>query len=60
MASEQIAYAVGWAPAAVTPRGTAALRLSECGDVWEQLTAANRECFSELLVDACDDEAAPR
>jgi len=58
MGTEQIAYAAGWALAVVTPRGTAALRLSEFRDVWDRLTLADRAYFarelSELLVDACE------
>ena len=57
-----VPYAPGWAPAAVTARGHAACRLSEFQDAWAELTIADRAWFarwlSELLVDACDAEAA--
>ena len=46
-----------WAPVALTPRGTAAARLSEFQDCWAALTAEDRAWFAhwltELLVDAC-------
>ena len=46
----------------VTPRGTAALRLSEFQDAWAELTAEDRAWFShwltELLVDAVLPETA--
>ena len=42
---------------ALTPRGTAAARLSELQDVWAELTAEDRAWFawwlSDLLIDAC-------
>ena len=42
---------------ALTPRGTAACRLSEFQDAWAELTAEDRAWFAhwltELLVDAC-------
>ena len=45
------------APAALTPRGTAAVRLSAFQDAWDELTAEDRAWFAhwltELLVDAC-------
>ena len=41
----------------LTPRGTAACRLTEFQDVWAELTAEDRAWFAhwltELLVDAC-------
>ena len=47
---------------AITPRGTAALRLAEFGDAWAELTQADRAWFAhwltELLVDACQGEIA--
>ena len=43
---------------ALTPRGTAALRLAEFQDEWATLTREDREWFAhaltELLVDACE------
>ena len=58
-----VAYAPGWAPVALTPRGTAAARLSEFQDAWAELTAEDRAWFAhwltELLVDACLEEPAP-
>ena len=48
---------------ALTPRGTAACRLSDFQDVWAELTAEDRAWFAhwltELLVDACPEPAAP-
>jgi len=47
---------------AITPRGTAALRLAEFGDLWDELTPADRAWFApwltELLVDAVLPETA--
>ncbi len=47
----------------LTPRGTAAARLSEFQDAWAELTAEDRAWFShwltELLVDAVVGEPAP-
>ena len=51
-----VSFAPGWAPVALTPRGTAAARLGEFQDAWAELTAADRAWFAEwlrdLLVDA--------
>ena len=51
------------APVALTPRGTAACRLSEFQDAWAELTAEDRAWFAhwltELLVDACLEAPAP-
>ena len=58
-----VAIAPGWAPVALTPRGTAACRLSEFQDAWAELTAEDRAWFAhwltELLVDACLEAPAP-
>ena len=47
---------------AITPRGEAALRLSEFQDAWAELTAEDRAWFAhwlnELLVDAVVPETA--
>ena len=47
---------------AITPRGIAALRLSELQDVWAELAPADRRWFAEdlrdLLVDAVLPETA--
>ncbi len=55
--SPTLAYAPGWAPPVLTPRGTAAARLSAFQDAWADLDAADREWFAwwltELLLDAC-------
>ena len=44
---------------AITPRGTAYLRLAEFGDVWDEFGPADRAWFAEwlrdLLVDAVMD-----
>ena len=57
-----VAYAPGWAPAALTARGVAACRLSEFADVWAELGAEDRawfaETLTELLVDACQEVTA--
>ena len=57
-----VAYAPGWAPAALTRRGIAALRLAEFRDVWAELRPADRAWFAEdlrdLLVDAVLPETA--
>ena len=49
----------GWAPVALTARGTAAARLSDFADVWSELGQADRRWFAEwlteLLVDACSE-----
>ena len=56
-ASAPATDAPGWAPVALTPRGTAAARLFEFQDAWAVLTLADRQWFvgwlTELLVDAC-------
>ena len=61
-ASAPATYAPGWVPAVLTPRGTAAARLSEFEDAWAELTLADRQWFAEwlaeLLVDACEGEQA--
>ena len=48
---------------ALTPRGTAAARLSAFQDCWDQLAAADRAWFAEwlrdLLVDAVMGAPAP-
>jgi hypothetical protein len=53
-----------WAPVALTPRGTAACRLSDFQDAWTELTLEDRRWFAEwltsLLVDACQEPAATR
>ena len=40
----------------ITPRGTAALRLAEFGDVWDELSTEDRAWFApwinQLLIDA--------
>jgi len=60
MATEQLTHAAGSRPAALTPRGTAAARLSDFQDQWDQLTSADRAWFAHwltaLLVDACEGE----
>ncbi len=52
-----------WAPVALTPRGTAYLRLAEFRDAWAELTAEDRAWFAhwltELLVDAVLEAPAP-
>ena len=59
-----VAYAPGWAPAVVTPRGHAACRLSEFQDAWAELSIEDRAWFAEwltkLLVDACQEPAPAR
>ena len=54
--SVPVAYAPGWAPVAITARGSAALRLAEFRDVWATLGAQDRAWFAEdlreLLVEA--------
>ncbi len=59
---ETTVTAAGSEPAAITPRGRAACRLSEFQDVWAELTAEDRAWFAhwlnELLVDACMGEIA--
>ena len=54
--SSAVAYAPGWAPVVVTPRGRAAARLSEFQDCWNELEPADREWFASwlnsLLIDA--------
>ena len=44
-------------PAALTARGSAAVRLSAFQDAWDELMLAHRQWFAdwltELLVDAC-------
>ena len=61
--SVPVAYAPGWEPAAVTPRGHAACRLSDFQDAWSELGQADRRWFAEtlaaLLVDASTAEMAP-
>ena len=58
-----LAIAPAWAPVALTPRGTAACRLSEFRDAWAEFTPADRAWFAEdlrdLLVDAVLGEPAP-
>ncbi len=58
-----VAIAPGWAPAVVTARGAAYLRLAEFRDVWAGLSSADRAYFAEelrdLLVDAVMEEPAP-
>ena len=53
---ETTAQAAGSEPAAVTPRGRVACRLSEFQDTWAELTAEDRAWFAhwlnELLIDA--------
>ncbi len=53
-----VAFAPGWAPVALTPRGTAAAHLGRFQDEWDQLTAADRQWFAEtlrdLLIDAVE------
>ena len=55
-AGAPVAIAPGWAPAVVTPRGAAYLRLMDFRDVWAGLSSADRAYFAEdlrdLLVDA--------
>ena len=57
---QDVAYAPGWSPPALTPRGTAACRLSDFQDAWAELGQADRAWFAEwlttLLVDACEGE----
>ncbi len=59
-----VAFAPGWAPVALTARGTAACRLSEFQDQWAELTAEDRAWFawwlSELLIDASTAEMSLR
>jgi len=56
--------APGWAPAVLTSRGVAYLRLAEFRDVWTGLSPADRayfaETLAELLVDAATAEMALR
>ena len=48
-----VAIVPGWAPVAITGRGTAYLRLAEFRDVWAGLGPTDRAYFaSDLLVDA--------
>ena len=58
--SAPVAIVLAWAPAALTARGTAAVRLSAFQDVWAELTAEDRQWFAHwltaLLVDACEGE----
>ncbi len=57
-----IAIVPAWAPATITPRGTAYLRLAEFRDVWAGLGPVDRAYFAEdlrdLLVDAVLPETA--
>ena len=57
-----VAYAPGWAPVALTPRGTAAAHLSRFQDAWNDLEVADRQWFAawlnELLIDAVLPETA--
>ncbi len=61
-APPDVAGAPGWAPVALTARGTAAARLSEFQDCWNVLTQADRAWFAawltEVLVDACQEVPA--
>ena len=61
--AQEFAYAAGWEPVALTPRGTAAARLSDFQDAWAELTAEDRAWFAhwltELLVDACLEAPEP-
>ncbi len=56
-----VAYAPGWAPVALTARGTAAARLSGFQDSWDELAPEDRAWFAhwlrDLLVDAVVPEA---
>ncbi len=57
-----VAIVPAWAPATVTPRGTAYLRLAEFRDCWAGLGPEDRRYFAEdlrdLLVDAVLPETA--
>ncbi len=44
---------------AITPRGTAALRLAEFRDVWAALAPADRQWFAEDLRDLFTDAVCP-
>ena len=61
--AQELAYAAGWEPVALTPRGTAAARLGAFLDAWAELTAGDRAWFAEdlrdLLVDACLEAPEP-
>ena len=61
--AQEFAYAAGWEPVALTPRGIAAARLGEFQDAWAQLDRADRAWFAEdlrdLLVDACLEAPEP-
>jgi hypothetical protein len=58
-----VAIAPAWAPAVVTARGAAYLRLADFRDAWAGLSSADRAYFAEelrdLLVDAVMDASAP-
>ncbi len=57
-----IAIVPAWAPAAITARGAAYLRLAELRDVWTDLRPEDRAYFAEdlreLLIDAVCPETA--
>ena len=57
-----VAFVPGWEPVALTPRGTAAARLSDFQDAWAELDRADRAWFAhwlnELLIDAVIDDTA--
>ena len=61
--AQELAYAAGWEPTALTPRGTAAARLGAFQGAWAQLDRADRAWFAEwlteLLVDACLEAPEP-
>ena len=45
------AHAPGWAPTVLTPRGTAADRLSAFHSVWAELTVEDRQWFADWLTE---------
>ena len=58
-ATAPVTYAAGWAPSALTARGTAALRLGEFMDVWAALSAEDRAWFADELRDLLVEAVVP-
>ncbi len=57
--SVPVAIVPEWAPATVTPRGAAYLRLAEFRDVWAGLGPEDRAYFAEDLRDLLVDAVCP-
>ncbi len=54
-----VAIVPAWAPATITARGIAYLRLAEFRDVWADLGPADRAYFAEDLRDLLVDAVVP-